>query len=946
MIKINPLSAAVKLLCVSTVVGAPIQAVSAEEKEIETIEVTGSRILREGAIAPSPVSVISGEELINTGALNIGEALNKMPSLKPTFGLQNSGRYIGTSGLNILDLRGMGTDRTLVLVNGKRHVASSAGTASVDTNTIPTAWIDRVEVITGGASAVYGADAVTGVVNFILKEDIEGLSVSYTRGEAEHSDYSNDKFSFSYGQSFLNGKGNFGISYEFAQQDRLNALDSDFTNGSYRELTNPNQDPTRPDALDNPDQIFYENAGLFALNEPGAFNVGGTWYTFNPDGSSRPIQLNGIVDGISCENCEFMNLRKFTEIQPSFDRHIINFKTNYEINDDTRVYFEGKYSKIESEDWGQPSFYYLGSALNITRDNAFLHPTTAKLMDENGLDSIRVNRFNGDIGRRYEINTRETTRFVAGIKGVVAEEWDYEVFVNSGETEIERANHNNLVVPNFMAAIDAIDDGSGNVVCRSADARNNGCIPMDIMGYGRPSQESINYVNTVSVGTSTIEQLNVGATITNSAIYELPAGPVGIAFGLEYREEKSESTEDDNAKDGDTFFNALGEDKGKYDVSEVFAETSIPILGDLPLIDTMTVEIAARYADYSTVGDVTTWKVGLDWQVYDDLRFRSTVSEAIRAPNISEIFGAKSQNFFGVDDPCRAKYLNEISGDKRAARQASCSALGVPVGFDEPYDDSRLPGESSGNRNLSPEESSSYTVGAVFTPSSISGLSFTVDYWNIELEDSISSILAQQILERCVDAASIDNQYCALITRDTSGKITNIKNQVLNISKQEASGVDFELNYSFNTDIGNFSSRLMATRLIERKRYPFQEELDRFEEYAGVDTEPSWQGTLDINYDYENYFASWRMRYIERSDRFRPDELETNPNPSNFMEWPSYVVSDITAGYNFDMGLSIKVGVDNIFDKKPIKYTTATGGDSGSYDNIGRFVYATISYSF
>tara|TARA_R110000850_G_scaffold37341_4_gene98326 strand:+ start:273 stop:968 length:696 start_codon:yes stop_codon:yes gene_type:complete len=195
-------------------------------EKVERIEVTGSRILREGAISPSPVTVISGDDLVNTGAMNIGEVLNKLPALATTYSLANSGRFIGTAGISLLDLRGMGSERTLVLVDGKRHVASAPGTSSVDTNTIPSAWIEKVEIITGGASAVYGADAVTGVVNFILKKDITGFNVSATKGFADNSSYQNEKYTLSYGQDFAEGRGNAAFSVEYNSQNSLNSLDN------------------------------------------------------------------------------------------------------------------------------------------------------------------------------------------------------------------------------------------------------------------------------------------------------------------------------------------------------------------------------------------------------------------------------------------------------------------------------------------------------------------------------------------------------------------------------------------------------------------------------------------------------------------------------------------------------------------------------------------------
>ena len=318
-------------LC-SSIFSISSQVIAADQNNAETIdriEVTGSRILREGAIAPAPVTVISGDDLVNTGAVNIGEALNKLPALGNTFSLSNSGRFIGTAGLNILDLRNMGTDRTLVLVNGKRHVWSSAGSQSVDTNTIPSTWVERVEIITGGASAVYGADAVTGVVNFILKKNIEGLSVSVTKGASELSDYNNEKATFSYGTNFAEDRGNVAFAVEYSAQDTLNALDHPWTDGSYRNMRNPLQTAENKDDPNFPDFIYTENAGYYAINNAGVFALSNGYVnSFNPDGSYRELYIGDQVDGLSCANCDSFNLAQFNEIQPEFERYNVNYKVN------------------------------------------------------------------------------------------------------------------------------------------------------------------------------------------------------------------------------------------------------------------------------------------------------------------------------------------------------------------------------------------------------------------------------------------------------------------------------------------------------------------------------------------------------------------------------------------------------------------------------------------
>ncbi|MCZ4242028.1 TonB-dependent receptor-like protein [Alteromonas sp. I10] len=915
-----------------------------ESADVEKIQVTGSRISRQGAIAPSPVTAISGESLLNSGAMNIGEVLNELPSLANTFSLGNSGQFIGTAGLNILDLRGMGTDRTLVLVDGKRHVSSSAGSAAVDTNTIPTSWIERVEIVTGGASAVYGADAVTGVVNFILKKNIEGFDVSATQGFAQENGYKNDKYQASYGFNFDNDRGNIAFAAEYSSQEALEALDNPWTATSYRNMSfesimgyERSEDQLNSTAF--PDNFYTANAGYYTLNNSGVF--GGNSQTFNADGSIREIYTGDQVDGAFCANCDSFNLRQFTQLQPEFDRTNLNVKGNYELNDDTTVYAQAKYARTRAITMGQPAFFYGGSETTIKKGNPFLDETVVEYMKANGdLKSIQLNRMMTDLGRRTEADERETYRYVLGIEGYMGDEWSYEAFVNYGKTELERENRNNLILQNFENALNAITDGDGNIVCASGS--DDGCVPLNIMGFGQPSQEAIDYVNTTSVGTSKIEQYNAGATIANSGIYELPAGYVGFAAGVEYRKEKSEIEEPDNA--AGTFFNTLGEDKGDYDVSEVFTEVTIPLLADLPGVEMLTFDTAARIANYSSIGNAKSWKLGLDWKVYEDLRLRATKSSALRAPNIGELYGEASQTFFRVDDPCRTDNLADLANADQ--RIANCAALGIPADFNSDYDSATLEGVNGGNIDLQAESSISKTLGVVYTPSWFKGFTATVDYWEIELTDAISSIDGQTILDRCVDSESgINNVYCGLIDRDgTTGEITQIRSYALNIAGQEAKGIDFELGYDFDALEGAFRTSLIATYLKDRKEFPFQDNPEVFYQYAGTAGESDWQGVFTINYSRGDWEASWKTRYLERSSLYDNQKLARNPNPSNRMELPSYAVTDVTAGYNFANGVSLTVGIDNLFNRALPTGTTGTGSIDGAYDNIGRFGYVTVAY--
>lgn len=598
-------------------------------------------------------------------------------------------------------------------------------------------------------------------------------------------------------------------------------------------------------------------------------------------------------------------------------------------------YVSAKYVNSKGQNNGQPAFWFFNRQNVIQRDNAFLHQSVKDYMDAEGVSSIGVSRMMTDLGRRVEDNTRETTRFVTGLRGYVMEDWNYDVSFVYGKTEIERINRNNLIRANYFNALDAVDDGNGNIVCRSEAARAEGCVPVNIMGFGQPTQAARDYINTTSIGNSEIEQTVVSASLANSELFEVPAGYVGIAMGAEYREEKSEQTEPDNVVG--TFFNVLGEDKGKFDVTEVFAEVTAPV------IDGLVFDAAVRFADYSTIGNATSWKVGFDWEILESLRMRTTFSEALRAPNISEIFGAESQTFFSVDDPCKSSELDLLAN--AATRRANCAALGVPVAFDSDYDSATLEGLQGGNRDLNEEKAETLTVGFVYQPEMIEGFSMTVDYWKIELTDAINSVAAQDILDRCVDAEEgIDNQYCRLITRGSNSEITQIRRYSLNLAGQDAAGVDFEFGYDFDALGGTFKTTLIGTRLLERKEYPFQDDPTDFIENAGTTGEAKWQSNLTVDYMIDDISVKWSTRYLEEVSRYTPQELEDNPNPNNILTHGTYIVSDMSVSYAIDDSMSLTLGVDNVFNRELPFGTYGDGASSASYDNIGRFGYLTFSY--
>lgn len=922
---------------------------SEKEAKVERIEVTGSRILREGAIAPAPVTIISGEELLQTGAMNIGEVLNELPALASTYSLANSGRFIGTAGLNLLDLRNMGTSRTLVLVDGKRHVSSSAGSASVDVNTIPSAWIESVEVITGGASAVYGADAVTGVVNFKLKKNIEGLDVSLTRGWAGDNPYENEKLTLSYGTNFNDGKGNIAFSAELNGQDAFNSLDRESTRTSWAHVNNPNNDDPKNDHDGVPDKIWVANAGWYDDNPAGNFSLPGdgkfgeNWYIFNQDGSVRQQNLGTQYEYGRCSDCELLDLNVYSDLQPEFKRYNLNLKANYDMTESLNIYGEAKYVNSQGDNRAQPAFFEYGRAFKIKRDNAYVDDSLAALMDSKGVDEISVHRFMTDVGRRFEENTRETTRFVAGLTGEIFNEWELDTYAIYGKTELEQINHFNIIKDRVRQSVDAVKLEDGSIVCRDEAARTAGCIPTSIFGVGAVNPQAAEWFSATTTSNSKIQQTVVGGTLSNSALFDLPAGPVGVSVGMEYRKEQSDSVPDAFAASGATTFNALQETHGKFNVKEAYAEFSVPLLADLPLIQDLSFDSAVRYAKYSTIGNATSWKLGLNWSINDELRARGTLSKALRAPSISELYGPQDQTFFNVTDPCNETEI------QNATRRENCRALGVPEGFDSQADNASIEGKNGGNPELKPEDSRSYTYGLVYQPEFVPGLSLTLDYWSIDIKDAIDNVSASDILKKCVDSTTgIDNQFCSLVTRDSaSSEITNILSITQNVARQTASGVDFELGYDFDALSGSFVTKLIGTYLESRKEYSFQTNPDEFEEQDGTIGESKWQANASIAYTQGAWSASWKTRFLSRADVYNRQDYERNPDPSNVLHWGGYFVTDITAGYKFDNGFAVKVGIDNLFDRDlPVQHTSGTGAGSASYDNIGRFYYTTLSYSF
>ncbi len=788
----------------------------------ETIIVTGSRIARSALEASVPVTAVTVQELMRTGEVSLGDTLNELPQFRSTFSTQNSGRFIGTAGLNILDLRGMGTARTLVLQSGRRHVTSQPGASTVDVNTIPTDLVERIDVVTGANSAVYGSDAIAGVVNFVMMRDFEGLRVRGQTGISGAGDRPASVFSLTAGRNFNDGRGNVAVNFEFTKQAPLFYTDRDDLTGAYsgRDQFNLSENTLGEPSTGNgvPDNTFFtgvknnniSNGGLYtsacpaptptnaarrALNCTGLLNQAGTaelgrTFVFLPDGTLvanpisfdfRPFGSSNAIGGLGS------TLRETGLLQVGVTRYAGNLLASYEFSPMVRPFLEFKYVRSEAIQEGQPTFFSGTLPSTFRLDNPFLTQQARDLLTTSlapGATTFSMLRFNVDFAGRGEDHERDLYRVVAGVDGELGEAWRYELAFNYGHVNTFYRTRGNVNVQRVRNAVDAALDPSGRIVCRiNVDANPNNddptCIPLNIFGEKRFSPEALQDVLVDSTREQWSEQINIVGYVSGDTgrWFSLPGGPVSMVLGGEWRQERSYSAFDAFTRSGATFLNAIAIfDPPRLGVTEFFAEARLPVLADLKFVRELSLEAATRYSDYNVggTGGVWTYNATGVWAPARDIRIRGGYGRAIRAPTMSDLFAAGSQTFLnGLVDPCGQQNINNNPN-----RVANCAAAGVPTtqtfnGITEPFTNrpaSGISGLSGGNPNLTEERSKSYTLGAVIQPRWTPGLNIAVDWYDIQIGNVINTIGAQTVINQCYDSPSgINNQFCAAIFRRPDG---------------------------------------------------------------------------------------------------------------------------------------------------------------------------------
>jgi outer membrane receptor protein involved in Fe transport len=969
----------------------------AQPAQVAEIVVTGTRIRVPDYEGASPVASVSGEAIANAGVTNVTDFLTDQPALVNSTTLQDNSNAgdRGSVGLNLLDLRGLGTQRTLVLVNGRRHVAAQPGDASIDINTIPVALIDRVDVLTGGASAVYGADGVSGVVNFVLKDNFEGLDMRAQTGWSEQGGGENNFASVLYGKNLLDGRANFTIGGEYSKTERVGRDDRDFSSLNGRETLTVNPDYDE----DNPQpgvyrNDFYRNARYIDTSPGGSVYTDSDFDTlsgvdFNGDGA--PFQDGVYSDGFVMIGGDGSQLAAFgTDLVPELERFSLNSTFNVELAPRHTFFGELKYVRTTTQFQSQPSFDY---GLFIPIDNPYMPDSiydaaTAPGGIANDIGGVLMARDNFDLGFITRDVERNTYRGVIGFRGDISDNLAYEVSLNYGRTDEVNTEGNNRINERFFAAVDAVDEGefltgvaNGNIVCRSnldpsaiplgnypgyggtfddttwgttfTPGANSGCQPLNIFGDGVGSQAARDWVLTESTTNNRVEQFVVNGFVSGDTDgwFSLPGGPVSFSLGAEYRREEARSIPSIE----ETLGQQLGYDvswlgqtqalHGEYDVKEVFGELYLPLLADMPFVQNLTVNGAYRFSDYSTAGETEAWNAGLRWDVNDAIGFRGSAARAVRAPNISELFLPVSQTFATLDDPCDDDRYD--IGINPAVREANCRAA-LGLGATDPYTfnnttSSSVEGVIGGNQDLETETADTYTVGVVLRPGFLQGLSVALDYYDIKIENAIQFFSAQNIVDKCYDLPQ-PNQFCGLISRDADTQfIDGFQQFGVNVAQYETSGYDLNVRYRLDpadfglqTYVGLFNFVLSANKLenltfIEDPSDPLS-----VDETVGQALVPEWQATFDLGWTYNDWFVNYGYNWFDETRRFEnvPDDYVA----PEYMNISARSTHDVQVRYNYDQRTQLYAGVNNIGDQKPDR-----GRTDGPIGPLGRFFYLGVN---
>ena len=931
---------------------------------LDEIVVTGSRVVRDGYEAPTPVSVLGADELDAMAENNIADAVNALPvfngSATPRTSTTNLSN--GAAGVNQLNLRGIGSRRTLILLDGRRVINSSvnAANSSPDINSFPGALVSRVDVVTGGASAAYGSDALTGVVNFVIDREFTGIKGELQGGMTKYRDDKNYNAALTTGLPFANGRGHWLLAGELGHNDGIKGNPRPWNDSSAAFMVNPAWHPATNPSV--PQYIVGRDYGL-VNGTPGGlitasgsanalrgifFGPGGTVECCFNFGSFSPVTTNNIQIG---GDWQYSRIDNVHDIDTMVDRYVAYSRLSYDITDNISVYADTQWANAHAVNFSNPN-RRLGN-ITIQRANPFIPASVASRMDALGLTSFSMGSTHRDMGPLLSDNRRTLRSYSAGVDGAfeaMDTEWTWNAYYQYSMTGLSPRTRQNGHTARYLRAVDSVLF-NGAPTCRvNADAVTTNddprCVPYNTFGIGVNDAKAIAYATGTSYRYESLRQ-KVAAFSFNGEPFELWAGPVSLAMGIENRVESVDGFATPDDETTSYFAGNYRATRGKFTVTEGFLETVIPLARDEAWARSLEVNGAVRATDYSTSGYVTTWKVGATWQLIDDFRLRGTVSRDIRAPNLGELFAGGTA---GSGTPLFDPFLN----------------INIPTSFSL----------SAGNPDLKPEVADTVGFGVVITPTFIDGFAASIDYYNIDISGAVASPNSQSVIDLCFAGQTA---LCSNITRDAAGLIFQVRTRPENLIGQRAEGMDFEASYRMQlADInedwqGGLTFRVLASRALtlttEATNGFVTDGLGAVGGFGGIAgfsglNAAKLKATLSIAYEGDPLSVRGTLRYTS-GGTYSPQFIEcTTGCPASTGTAPTILAADNRIASNTTMDLSFNykpfpdqnvqtfLTIENITNAPPpvigggLTSALYSGMSNNDYDTLGRQYRAGVRFQF
>lgn len=890
---------------------------TAEDAANHDIVVTGSRIERAGFDQPTPTTVIGSTELRMSAKPNIQQVLNDQPQFRATVTPTVSSGNTAT-GTAPIDLRGLGTNRTLTLINGRRFVGDG------NLNFVPLSLVERVEVVTGGASAAYGSGAVAGVVNLILKKDLKGLSLGASTGVSSRGDGQRLSLDGSFGTSFADGSGHFMIGAEYV--DDKGILDRN----SRPNLGSAGIVRVNPTSATDLSTVLVRDVNFGNMARPGLVTTGVlAGQVFNNDGTVRPFR-GGTQLGAARFNSQMIGgtdgVGLYDDVGAStpFKRFNAYARVSYDVGRAT-LWADATYGQTTSNANFLPD--YVVGPLTIQSTNPFLSPGVRAQLAAAGQTSFTYNKLFDDVYSLQFDVFRDNKEGAIGIDGSFGNGWKYSAHYSHGEVYQNQQVLNSRLTANFTKAINAVTNASGQIVCAvNADANTTNddpaCAPLNPFGSGAASAAALAYVRGTQQSFTT-NKLDATGVSLQGDLFNLWAGPLTVAVGAEARWESQSQSRGALSQITPTVFGPLtlfnSDTQGGFNVKEGFAEVALPVLN---IEGTAKVDLngAARYSDYSTSGGIWSWKYGGTVRLFNDLLLRGTRSRDIRSASIGELFSARSINIGPLID------------------QDSAGRTGTPGYSANPQTVTTFTG---GNPSLSPEIATTFTVGGSYSPSYLRGFSVSVDYYNINVDGYVASLSGTLLTLACAQGNA---DSCAQVVRDATGTVTTVFTNNQNIASLQTRGVDFEASYTLplSNISGNLSGSLRARALATYvDEFVFNNGLSSVDTAGDVGDAtqravPKWRGTFSLSYQGSSFGLDARLRYI---DGGLYNHLTTTL-VNNHIDSRTYL--DLGAQFQVDKRFSLYVNVNNVFDRDPPLITTG----SPVYDIVGTYFTTGVRLNF